>query len=295
MKNKPIKIILFLLIVLVGGYLFLTADMPTETVIRNYRPETTVSHFYDFNWEKDAVAPVRKFVTLSQISPELRSAVIISEDDLFFQHSGINVTELKKAFQENIKKQRYARGASTITMQLARNAFLHKQKTLLRKFKEILITRRIEKVWSKQQILEYYLNIAEWGPNVYGAEAAGRYYFDKPASEINLAESTLLAAILPNPIRLDLFRNFEGAKKRQVRVLRLMRNAGLLTNDEVKGVLDQPVFLRGTQPPAVEPEKPPISIFQSALGDPRIPEKLKQKADSTGIIFLPETEKNYDD
>lgn len=281
------------MIVLAGGYLLLVADLPDESIIKTYRPETTVAHFTGFDWEKDAIVPVRKYVPLSKISPELRSAVIISEDDVFFHHSGINLTELKKAFQENIKKKKYARGASTITMQLARNAFLHRKKTLLRKIREIILTRRIENVWTKKQILEYYLNIVEWGENVFGAEAAAQYYFEKPASQLNLAESTLLAAILPNPVELDLFKNFSGAKIRQARVLRLMRNAGLLSNEDVTGILSQPVYLRGTRPRLELTEMPTISIFESALSDPRIPDRLKRKADTTGIIFLPETEKNY--
>ncbi|MFZ5518676.1 MAG: monofunctional biosynthetic peptidoglycan transglycosylase [Candidatus Zhuqueibacterota bacterium] len=292
MKNNSIKILLFFLAIIAVGYFYLVSSLPNEATIKKYRPETTVTHFNGFDWTRDAVAPVRKYVPLSQISPELRSAVIISEDDAFFHHAGINMTEMKKAFQENMQKKRYARGASTITMQLARNAFLHKKKTVTRKVKEIILTQRIEKVWTKQRILEYYLNIVEWGRNVYGAEAAARYYFDKPAASLNLAESTLLAAILPNPIELDLFKNFSGARKRQARILRLMHNSRMLSEDEMKAVLNTPVYVRGTRPKSEIREQPQISIFESALTDPRIPQNLKQQADSTGILFLPETDKN---
>lgn len=283
----------FLIASIILGYWLLISSLPGVTTIENYRPESTVIDLSDFNWDKDIVAPVRKYVPLSKISPELRTAVLISEDDTFFGHSGINITELKKAFQENLEKKRYARGASTITMQVAKNAFLTRQKTLTRKIKEILIAKKIEKLWSKQKIFEYYLNIAEWGHNIYGAEAAARFYFDKPASQLDLAEGSLLAAMLPNPIILNPFTNWERVKKRQQRVLRLMRNAKLITDQEFENLMSQKIYLRGSAPQIEEHEIiPDISIFDQALRDPRIPKELKDKADSTGILFIPEEVKD---
>ena len=291
-RTKTIfKLFAIILVGLLIGYCVIVANLPDVTTIENYRPESTVINLTNFNWGRANSAPVMKYVPLSRISPELRTAVIISEDDTFFGHSGINLTELKKAFQENLQKKRYARGASTISMQVARNAFLTKKKTITRKIQEILLTRKIEKLWSKQKIFEYYLNIAEWGPNIYGAEAAARYYFDKPAAQLNLAEASLLSGILPNPNVLNPFENWSGAKKRQARVLKLMRNAKLINDEEFKNLIAQEIYLRGSQPILVEEEKllvPEISIFDSALKDPRIPEQYKQQADTTGIIFLPE-------
>jgi len=288
-KKNIIKISGLLLLLIIIGIGLLMESLPKVTEIESYQPESTVYNLDQFDWNKKILAPVRKYVPLRQISPELRTAVIISEDDTFFGHSGINLTELKKAFQENLKKKRYARGASTLTMQVARNAFLTKQKTLIRKVKEIILARRLEKSWSKQKIFEYYLNIAEWGKNIYGAEAAARFYFDKPAAQLNLAEASILAGILPNPIVLNPFHNWSAVKKRQLRVLKLMRNAKLISDDEYKSLISQEVYLRGSKPSVVEYDKTPeISIFDQALQDPRIPEQLKRHADSTGIIFLPE-------
>jgi len=287
-KRNIFKILLLFFGLLVIGYLILLASIPGGSEIRDFQFESTVYRLEHFDWSNRKLAPVRKYVPLGQISPELRTAVIISEDDTFFEHSGINLTELKKAFQENLKKKRFARGASTITMQLARNAFLTKKKTIIRKIKEILLAKRIEKIWGKQKIFEYYLNIAEWGENIYGAEAAAHYYFDKPASQLNLAEASMLAGILPNPILLNPFDNWSGAKKRQTRVLNLMRNARLITTDEYKKLVAQDIYLRGSRPLWIEYEDVlDISIFEKALQDPRIPEKLKKKADSLGIILLP--------
>jgi len=288
-KKNIFKVTLLFIGVMLIGFWIIVASLPSVTEINNFQPESTVYNLDRFDWNKKIIAPVRKYVPLYQIAPELRTAVIISEDDTFFEHSGINLTELKKAFQENLKKRRFARGASTITMQLTRNAFLTKKKTIIRKLKEIILAKRIEKVWNKQKIFEYYLNIVEWGDNVYGAEAAARYYFNKPASQLNLPEASMLAGILPNPIVLNPFDNWSAAKKRQSRVLKLILNARLITVDEFKSLLSQEVYLRGSKPLFVEYDNiPDISIFERALKDPRIPERLKQKADSTGIIFLPE-------
>jgi membrane peptidoglycan carboxypeptidase len=288
-KKNIVKIFGLIILLMMIGIGLLIESLPSVTEIKSFQPESTVYNLDHFDWNKKNSAPVKKYVPLHQISPELRTAVIISEDDTFFGHSGINIAELKKAFQENLEKKRYARGASTITMQLARNIFLIKQKTLIRKFKEMYLAKRIEKVWSKRQIFEYYLNIAEWGDNIYGAEAAAWFYFNKPASHLDLAEASLLAGILPNPIVLNPFNNLEGAKKRQLRVLKLMRNARLISDDEYKSLISQEIYLRGSKPLDVEyDETPEISIFENALKDPRIPEQLKRDADSTGIIFLPE-------
>ncbi|MDZ7332369.1 MAG: transglycosylase domain-containing protein [candidate division KSB1 bacterium] len=287
-KHNIIKWMGLALLVMFMGIGWLIESLPSRSEIENFRPESTVSRLSQFDWSKRAFAPVRKYVPLRQISTELRTAVLISEDDTFFEHSGINLTELKKAFQENLKKKRYARGASTITMQVARNAFLTKKKTLIRKLKEIILAKRIERIWTKQKIFEYYLNIVEWGDNIYGAEAASYFYFDKPASQINMAEATILAGMLPNPIVLNPFKNWPAVKRRQLRVLKLMRNAKLLTDEEYDNLIDTPVYLRGSQPPIPEPIMPDSSLFDQALQDPRIPQELKQQADTTGIIFIPE-------
>ena len=265
------------------------SDLPNEEKILEYKPETTVTNLINFNWDREIVVLVRKYIPLKEISPELRKAVVISEDDLFFRHSGINMNEVKKAFEENLEKKRFVRGASTITMQLARNAFLFKKKTITRKLKEIIIAKRIEKYLDKRMILEYYLNVVEWGPNIYGAEAASYYYFDKSASKLNLAEASLLAAILPNPIFYNPFKNLTGARRKQSRILRLMKDSHLITSAKMKQIMDNPIYLRG-QKSILKDLIPKIdmSSFDSMLQNPRIPDSLKIKADSVGIIYLPE-------
>lgn len=147
--------------------------------------------------------------------------------------------------QKNFQRQRYARGASTITMQLARNAFLSKEKTITRKIREIIIARRMEQLLSKHRMFELYLNIVEWGPNIYGAEAASRYYFAKSASELNMAEASIMAAILPNPKRYNLITNIKRGKRLQKNVLFLLKNAKKITSGEYDSLLVEPIYLRG--------------------------------------------------
>lgn len=218
----------FIVIVLIMIY----GGLPSEEEIKNYRPETTAKSASGINWSKPRPKPVRVWVPLSRISKSLQQAVIISEDDTFYQHDGVNFKMMREAFLLNWKKGRYVRGASTISMQLARNAFLHKEKTLLRKIREIILTRRMEKALTKSQLLELYLNIVEWGDNVYGAEAAAHYYFGKSAANLTLHESSLMASLLPNPIYFNPFKRPSSCKRMQERVLKLMLLSKAITQEQ---------------------------------------------------------------
>lgn len=141
------------------------------------------------------------WVPISRIAPALRKLVVYAEDGTFYQHEGIDLQEMKKSIEKNVKKGRFARGGSTITMQLARNLYLWPEKTLSRKFLEILIAYRMDQVLSKQRILEIYLNVIEWGRGIYGAEAASQHYFGKPAASLTDEEAAFLTAIIPNPVK----------------------------------------------------------------------------------------------
>lgn len=137
-----------------------------------------------------------------KISPYLKEAVIAAEDDEFFEHRGFSWEAIKKAAVYDWKKKRFARGASTITQQLARNLYLTPSKNPIRKIREIMIALKLERELSKQRILELYLNVVEWGNGIYGCEAAARHYFNKSASNLSMSESAYLASILPSPRRL---------------------------------------------------------------------------------------------
>jgi monofunctional glycosyltransferase len=138
-----------------------------------------------------------RWISLERISPYLQHAVILSEDGQFCRHHGVDWGELAAALED--ARDGPARGGSTISMQVVKNLFLWPSKSLVRKAIEIPLTFVIEALWSKRRILEIYLNIAEWGPGVFGAEAAARYHFRKPAILLTPQEAALLAVSLPNP------------------------------------------------------------------------------------------------
>jgi monofunctional biosynthetic peptidoglycan transglycosylase len=136
---------------------------------------------------------------IESISPELVRAVIAAEDTRFCEHRGFDWVELGKAI-EDWRRGDELRGASTISNQTARNVFLWKSRNFLRKGLEGYFTLLIEFMWRKERIIEVYLNVAEWGPGIFGAEAAAQHYFGKPAAELSRREASLMAAVLPNPI-----------------------------------------------------------------------------------------------
>ena len=142
------------------------------------------------------------WVPLEKISPELVRAVISSEDARFCSHWGVDLRELQRAIQDAGRSGLHrARGASTLTMQVAKNLFLWTDRSVLRKGLELVLTPLIELAWPKRRIIEVYLNIAQWGRGVFGAEAAARRYFNKTADELDAREASLLAASLPAPGR----------------------------------------------------------------------------------------------
>lgn len=149
---------------------------------------------------KRPIWPTRDVVSRSEISPYLRRAVLASEDDRFYLHYGFDLVEIDKALE---KKRRGGklRGASTLTQQVAKNIFLWDGRSYVRKGLEAYLTLWLELLLTKDRILDLYLNLAEWGDNVFGAEAAARKHFGKPASKLTREEAARLAAILPSPIR----------------------------------------------------------------------------------------------
>jgi monofunctional biosynthetic peptidoglycan transglycosylase len=160
---------------------------------------------------------------LSQISKNLQNFVIWAEDAKFYSHEGFDVAELKNAISQTIGSGKLGRGASTITQQLAKNLFLNREKSFTRKLYEIPWAIRLEKDFTKNQILELYLNVVEWGRGIRGAEAAARYYFDKPASDLTEVESLYLSLILPNPKRMDMQKNPKSNSEIQSRKLHLLK------------------------------------------------------------------------
>jgi monofunctional glycosyltransferase len=167
------------------------------------------------------------WMPLERISPYLQYAVILSEDGHFCRHHGVDWGELAAALDDALDGQ--ARGGSTISMQVVKNLFLWPSKTVVRKAIEIPLTFVIETLWSKSRILEIYLNIAEWGPGVFGAEAAAHYHFAKPASLLTPQEAALLAVSLPNPFERSAGDPGPGTARLAANLLRRMRAGGRQT------------------------------------------------------------------
>ena len=173
-------------------------------------------------FEVDLCPRSKTYTPLGQISPVLRQAVIVSEDSGFWDHHGIDWNELKASFETNLKQGRFARGGSTLTQQLAKNVYLSGEKSVIRKIREAIIALRIERLYSKEFILEKYLNVVQFGKDVYGVKAASQYYFNKTPSDLTIAQSAWLAFLLPNPEKYSV--SFHKAKltpfaKRQMRVI----------------------------------------------------------------------------
>jgi monofunctional biosynthetic peptidoglycan transglycosylase len=145
------------------------------------------------------VKRVQRWVPYSRISINLRRAVLAAEDSAFFEHEGIDLAEIRNAIQTSIEQGSSPRGASTITQQLAKNLYLSASRDPLRKFRELVITRRFEAALSKARIFEIYLNVIEWGDLIWGAEAAARTYFGVSASSLSREQAALLAGAIINP------------------------------------------------------------------------------------------------
>ena len=174
-----------------------------------------------------------QWVPLSGISPHLSTAVIASEDHRFTTHRGFDFVEIKKAIKER-KKVGRRRGASTISQQTAKNVFLWPSSSWLRKGLEAYFTCLIEFFWSKERIMEVYLNSIEMGDGVYGAEAAAQLFFKKSAKELSARESARIAAVLPSPIRFKADKPSPYIKKREGQILRLMQLVAPLPKKKVK-------------------------------------------------------------
>lgn len=257
MKKSLIKlslwIILFLFLILfifTAGMTFwiyqLAQEIPDDRVIR-YFSHDAVTYIYD----KDGhpLISLREdqnqiWVPLSGISRALQNAVIASEDPYFFRHSGIDYMQTWESVKDNLRLWRLVRGGSTITQQVAKNLFLSSEKTFSRKIKEYFIAKRIEAHLPKERIIEMYLNEVGWGHGFYGAELASRFYVDKHARELNLAEGAFLAAMLRNPAYYNPHRQMDAVLKRQQLVLRLMLRHKLITGDEYDQAILTPIVLR---------------------------------------------------
>jgi len=249
-------------------------NLPDVRVLRQYVP-TETTYIYDINGK--TLASIhdeanREIVALDAISPELRRAVLAIEDSHFYQHRGINPTGVARAFLKNLEAGETVEGGSTITMQLVKNLFLSPDRTISRKVAEAVLAMRLEQVFTKDQVLEMYLNQVYWGHNTYGAQTAAQSYFGKSAKNLNLGEAALMAGLIQAPEIYSPFINQTSAKKqfrctdqdapkvscdRQATVLNRMLKLQWITPKEAELARSQAIRLgtitsfRGSQVPHV--------------------------------------------
>ncbi len=219
------RLLLAVCLTAVAGFGLLLATLPDVRPLAKRFPETTAF------MERRRAALTQsglssrlewRPVALTRISPSLQRAVVAAEDARFWQHEGVDWGAIRQAAIQDWDRGRLSHGGSTITQQLAKNLYLSPSRTPWRKLKEWAIARRLEKELTKKRILELYLNVVEFGPRTYGAEAAARRYFDKPASTLSAAEAATLAAMIPSPRIYDLLRHPSRVARQARRILRRM-------------------------------------------------------------------------
>ena len=220
-------------------------NLPDVRVLRSYVPSET-SYIYDIKGK--LLSSIhgeanRQLVKLDQISPELKLAVIAVEDSHFYLHGGINPTSIVRAFWSNWQQGEVVEGASTLTMQLVKNLFLSRERTFSRKLVEAVLAIRVEQIFTKDQILEMYLNNIYWGHNNYGVQTAAESYFNKPASELNLAEAAMMAGLIQAPESYSPFINYQETKRRQATVLKRMRELGWISAQEEAATRKEPLLV----------------------------------------------------
>ncbi len=234
--------------------IFLALILISITIGTAFLARSVFAHDLEFNFAKRSVIydqngnivsylyhENREYVPLEKIPQNLQKAVVAIEDKAFWQHKGVNFKSLLRAVIVDIKERRKAQGGSTITQQLVKNMFLSHDKTLIRKIKEIALALMVETRYTKEEILEYYLNLIYLGPNIYGVQTASEYYFQKPVSELNLSEAALLGGIINGPGYYSPFINLENASKRRQIVLEAMADMGYISLEEAQKAAEESI------------------------------------------------------
>jgi hypothetical protein len=208
---------------------------------------------------------------LEAISPYMVAAVRTTEDGAFYRHRGFNHGAIRSSVQANIKARRFVRGASTITMQLAKNLFLSREKTLSRKIEEVILTDYLEQVFQKDELMELYLNVVEFGPDVYGITRAAEHYFGRAPDELNLPECFFLATLLPSPVRYGRLREGGEVSEKWLRHLHALMGIaakrGTITAGELGDGLAQRVLFVRDGDPRPEPRSPVRARHRDPYGD----------------------------
>ena len=230
----------------VGGiYFYLSDDLPKIFSLKDYRPPIITTVYSDDNRKIAEFYKERRIIIpLSSMPKMLKDAFIAAEDSRFYKHKGIDFFSIVRAFFKNIEAGTIVQGGSTITQQVTKSFFLTPERSYNRKIKEAILAYRIDKQFTKDEILFLYLNQIYLGHGAYGVEVASENYFGKSAKELNLAESAVLAGLPQAPSKYSPFRNPEKAKERQVYVLNRMVAEGYITNIQATEAINTPLDIK---------------------------------------------------
>lgn len=212
------------------GLIFIAAST-LDVIIFRFIPIPNTLFMKERSSQNDTCI-IREWVPIEKISPNMYQAVISSEDNLFMVHNGFDWKAIKKAIAINEKKGTTRFGGSTISQQTAKNVFLWPSRSWVRKGLEVYYTFLIELFWSKERIMEVYLNVVEFGIGLYGVQKASNVYFNKNADKLTVSQAALLAVVLPNPVRLSVARPSSYVRKRQSKVVKLMSQIGPINLSE---------------------------------------------------------------
>jgi monofunctional biosynthetic peptidoglycan transglycosylase len=222
------------------------------------------------------VGPKNRYWTpMDGIPPEMKWGVILAEDAGFYKHEGIDLKAIKNAIKHDLEKKSFARGASTITQQVAKNIFLSREKTITRKIKEIYLAKRMEQELTKGRIIELYLNVIELGPMVYGIGHGSRYYFGKSPAGLSPRECAFLVAMLPGPrVAYNPYKNLRKVLKRSDMILGLLRKNGVLSEEEYRQAMIESPNIVGMQKKVDESLKKE-EVFSNLSGIKVTPQGVK--------------------
>lgn len=196
-------------------------------------------------------------VPYTRIAPVLRQAVLVAEDDAFFQHAGLDWNQIRASAKRNWEERRLARGGSTVTQQLAKNLFLGASRTPTRKLTEVFLAGRLERALTKRRIFELYLNLIEWGDGVYGIDAAAERNFGIPAAALGPREAVLLAAVIINPRRFSAREPSKRIERRARMIAGRLHRRGLLSEAEYRIAIGEPPLPKGLDSLLAAPDTPP--------------------------------------
>jgi len=247
-KFFKISIIIFLVFFVIGliSLIVILSKISSTVSLNDLDKSKLVSSYYDvpiYDCSDNLINPCSNFISIEELSDYTKNAFISIEDKDFYTHNGLNYKRILMALINNIKSGSFKEGASTISQQLVKNTQLNNNKTISRKIKEIYITQELEKEYSKDQILEMYLNNIYYGASSYGIQSASKNYFSKDAKDLSLSESAILAGLIKSPATYSPIYNLDNCIKRRNLVLKEMLKDNYITEDEYNQAINDDVAL----------------------------------------------------